>query len=115
MNKNFQKDFSSLKYPEKAILMEDVTKENPTGKFIIPVLLPTFNNSKINSKTYPKLATTNLLNKDDIRNIDMTIQNYVELNIPLYLFTEDTIKANSEFIVCFIGGNINNIKILGVY
>lgn len=111
---NYYKD-KKFEYPEIATLMEDVTKSNPSGKFIIPILTP----NKVTSKTYKydtaKLNTSNIKNDVNLYNTSISRQNYVTLTIPKYMFTSDSFSSGDKFIVVFVGGDVNKIRIIGVY
>lgn len=89
---------------EIAILQEDVQSKNPGyAKFIIPVLMTTTNVDSliINSK-----------------NSSINLTNTINLYIPTqhtYFYNKDIVPKGTKFIVTFVGGNINDIKIIGMY
>lgn len=115
MNLNFYND-KDFRYPERAILMEDVTKDNPTGKFIIPVLTPVCNLTKVTHVFHHKYSTTNIISKANINVTEFEEQNYIELKIPEYIFSgNNSFEQGTEFIVLFIGGSPDCAKIVGVY
>lgn len=112
----FYKD-KTFEYPEMAVLMEgNITKDNPIGKFVIPILTPNFNNDRLMITEKPKLNNSNIINKQTNKVTTVTEQNYVTLEIPQYMFTNNIqYKKGDKFIVVFIGGDVNKIRIIGVY
>lgn len=83
--------------------------------FIIPTLVPDVLNTRAYTPNY------NISNKNAVstRSIGTTsINNLIRLKVPRE-YTEwygaDTIPIGTRFIVAFIGGNINDIKIIGRY
>ncbi len=115
---NYQ-DFYKLKdfkYPEIAILMDDITKENNKGRFIIPTLTPSLPTERISRSTMPKFSTSNIINNTNMSITEITEQNYVTLSVPKYLFIDDIpYKEGDKFIVVFVAGDINKIRVIGVY
>lgn len=118
-----------FKYPEIAILLEDISIDSNMGKFYVPILTPTMAGDRIIESSKPVLSTANILNKDDLGLSSYTESNYVELEVPKYIFpftasggaevpvtiTYHNITKGSKFVIVFVGGDINNIKVIGVY
>lgn len=103
----FYKDLD-LRYPELAICMEDCIGR---GKFFIPILSPLLNKDKINETTDLYISTKNI--KSDIGNLDIgkcTNVNYIELKLPNGI---NNAKKDEQFIVVFIGGDINKACLIG--
>jgi hypothetical protein len=100
---------------EIAVLQEDISRENPgTAKFKIPVIMTedtvahiTTNNSNILNRTNGNLANAYV-------NIENTIDLYVPQEYTQY-YDVDTIPAGTRFLVAFVGGNVNDIRIIGRY
>lgn len=120
-----------LRYPEIAILLNDIDRDGSRiGQFYIPILLPSIsgNRPKLSTKPAPPVSnhTTNNSSKTD----NYTESNYIELIIPKHLFPfpelylptdQNTViertsylKKGTQFIIVFVGGDITNIKIIGV-
>lgn len=76
-------DELDLKYPEIGIAMQDIDRTNPGKvKFIIPILTPNLDTSKISEQTAYQ-NDSNLKNAD--KNLEITnlkISNYIEIGIP---------------------------------
>ena len=114
-NKDF---FSNLdfKYPEIAICLQ-----KNKNKFYVPIVMGLVDNAgiapkEIKKKINPKkIRNTN--NNLEIKDIKKT--NYITLDVPEYLWNTDYkstgIKYNKgdQFIIVFVGGDLNNIKIIG--
>lgn len=123
---NFYKTLN-LQYPEEAILLEKVKKKDQIGKFFIPILTPTISN------------TTIFDTKKQFEEDEYIVSNYILLTIPSYLFpnnipiscnkscdgynnncayidsiNDSYFEKGQKFIIVFIGGDINNIQIIGV-
>lgn len=112
---DFYKD-KDFKYPEIAILMDNIDKENNIGRFIIPTLTPSYSTKRLVKSTKPKNSTNNIINNNIIGVTEITEQNYVTLTVPNYLFNNDiNYKEGDKFIIVFVGGDINKIRIIGVY
>lgn len=122
----------NLQYPEIATLLEPVTYQKNIGKFFIPILTPTLSGSSTYQANRPVVSTSNIVNKDNLGLSGYTETNYIELTVPKHLFnpiiknhtsekdvhhvvTYEQYPAGTKFIIVFIGGDINNIRIIGVY
>lgn len=101
---------------EIAILQEDINSQNPgVAKFKIPVLVPSINNETIytNGK--------NIINKNRIGTASLGYTNVTDiltLKVPkeyTVFYGADIVPKGTRFIVAFIGGNINDIKIISRY
>lgn len=105
----FYKDLD-LRYPELAICMEDCIDR---GKFFIPILFPLLEKDKIDETTDLTISTKNI--KSNIGNLDIqrcTTVNYIELKLPYGI---STAKKGDQFIIVFIGGDINKGCLIGRY
>lgn len=110
-----------LPYAEIAVLGEDIEfdsyKQNITGKFLIPVLMPMqeLNNLVKNNISIADIDQTN--RKNSISKYSIT--NYCNLTIPRYLLYnfDNKIEKGTKFIIVSIGGDIDldNIRIVGIY
>lgn len=120
-----------LRYPEIAILLNDVERHSSRkGQFYIPILLPTIsgNRPKLNNKPAPPMSN-HIINSSS-KTDNYSESNYIELIIPQHLFPfpklysssndhnviehPSYLKKGTQFIIVFIGGDITNIKIIGV-
>lgn len=112
----FYKD-KKFEYPEIATLMDDnINIDNPTGRFIIPILTPNFNNEKLMQTEKIKSDLSNIVNKNSNMVVTSVVeQNFVTLTIPKYMLNNIVYNKGDKFIVVFIGGNVNKIRIIGVY
>lgn len=95
-------DELDLKYPEIGIAMQDIDRLNPGSvKFIIPVLTPNLNSSKISEQTAYQ-NDNNLKNAN--KNLEITnlkISNYIEIKVPKELCA----VSGGEYIIT--GGTLN--------
>lgn len=116
MKENLFYKNKSFEFPEIAILMDEMLSEdNPTGRFIIPILTPNFNNKRLLKTEKSKSSNSNIVNKNTNSVTSLTEQNFVTLTIPKYMFNGKIhYNKNDKFIVVFIGGDVNRIKIIGV-
>lgn len=101
---------------EIAYLQEDISSTKPTtAKFKIPTLV---NSDQID--TIYNISNGNIINKSNgmlntsYLNMDSTIDLYVPIEYIIF-YGEDIIPAGTRFLVSFIAGNINDIKIIGRY
>lgn len=114
------------KYPEIAILLEDISWSNKTGKFFIPILTPIMSSNTAFENKRPAVSKSNIINR--VSNISGFVEsNFVELTLPEYLLPQKSIdedgnitpetpyKKNDKFIIVFVGGDINKIRLIGVY
>lgn len=111
-NENFYKDFD-LRYPETAILAKRCYA-GEIGSFYIPVLTPYQSSSQVNSDKQ-MLKASNLMNADNNITINKSIvSNTIDLKIPNYLrYGDNVFEAGTKFIVVFLGGDINQPRIIG--
>ena len=111
-----------LKYPEIAIAAEEFYTTQSSANFHIPVLMPLLSsNSSSSREAFP--SNTNILNKDRPEISRMAYaSNYI--SIPLHSERmgswahrkiPNLVPRGAEFIVIFIGGDINKPRILGRY
>lgn len=116
-NKDFY-DTLDLRYPEIAECL--VTNDN---KFYIPVLMALVDYAGLPPKS---ISVNNnpakLFNKENnIGLSSITRTNYIELEVPQYLWYEDyritgiKYNAGDKFIIIFVGGDLNKIRIIGRY
>lgn len=113
MNRNmFDNDRLRL---EIAILQEKVSSKNPgTAKFKIPVII----NESVNA--HIQTGNSNIINMTtgNLRSSGINTKNTISLKIPVeytYFYEEEEVPIGTRFIVAFIGGNVNDIKIIGRY
>lgn len=112
-NNNFL-DTNNLR-TEIAILQEDIDPKNPSiHDFKIPVIMTSDNVQSIYT------PNTNILNRRNanLSNAPIEFKNVIKLKVPkeyTYFYEGDVMPAGTKFIVAFIGGNINDIKIIGRY
>lgn len=99
---------------EIAILQEDIKSQDPgEAKFKIPTIMTgdSVGNSNVVSK--------NSANKYEFRyKPNITYDDTITLKVPLEytaFFGKRIVPKGTKFIVAFIGGDINNIKIIGRY
>lgn len=100
---------------EIAILLEDIPKKEIEAKFKIPVLMTEDTISHITSS-----GSKNVINKRNanISGYSINIQDAISLKVPLeyiYFYNGDIIPAGTKFLVAFVGGNMNDIKIIARY
>ena len=118
MNTNYYQD-KRFEYSEVAVVIEDFYYEG-TGKFFIPILFPELSSDVPYNNIASKGSTANIINYNTRHGIkNVTVSNYIELKVPKYIaeFIKDeynTIKKGTEFIIVFVGGEVNNPKIIGV-
>lgn len=100
---------------EIAVLQEEVNAFKPgRAKFKIPVLMTENTVASINT------PNSNILNRrnGNIQGAPMNLTNVIELDIPLeytIFYGSTVIPKNTRFMVSFVSGNINNMKIVGMY
>lgn len=108
-------DVNSLRI-EIAILQEDILSNNPgTAKFKIPVIMTDDTISRIIAS-----GNKNIINRrnGNISGFNINIENTILLRIPLeytYFYGKKIIPSGTKFLVAFVGGNINDIRIIGRY
>lgn len=112
-------DELDLRYPEIAILTERFYAHSP-GKesFYLPVLMPYMPNN--NNTTSVPVRTKDLQNKEN--NIGLskyTTSSTIKIKVPDYIAADAPtnkygyVLPGTEFIVVFIGGDINKPRIIG--
>ena len=105
-------DNINLQYPEIAICLED--SDTGTGKFYIPILMPLLPKDVPYNTIVDNSNISNIKNKDNTPFCKMpkyTTSNYIELKVP----NCQSIKKGDIFIIVFIGGDLNKIRIIGEY
>lgn len=107
-------DFDRLRI-EIAILQEDVLAKNPgVAKFKIPVIITEDTVSHIET------SNSNIINRrnGNLSSSSINIENTIKLKIPTeftYFYGKEIVPAGTRFLVAFVGGNINDIKIISRY
>lgn len=100
---------------EIAILQEEVIAANPgTAKFIIPAIMTSNSFGSIPISNSIVNSTNDL--SSDYNNISM--DNTIRLKIPTeytYFFNGTVVPKGTKFLVSFVGGNINDIRIIARY
>lgn len=101
---------------EIAYLQEEIESSNPprTAKFKIPVIMTE------NRVTSLKTSNKNILNRSNgnISGAPINLDNTIELEVPLeytFFYGAEKIPKDTRFLVTFVGGNVNDIKIIGRY
>ncbi len=100
---------------EIAVLQEPVKLKNPVkGKFKIPVVMTQDNVSTVSK------STRNIQNKTSSKRVSsINADNYIEIDIPMcyrFFFSDKkSIPKDTKFIVAFIGGNVNDARIVSLY
>lgn len=108
-------DINALR-TEIAILQQDVPSNNPgTAKFKIPVIMTDDTVSRIVAS-----GSKNIINRrnGNISGFSVNLENTISLRIPLeytYFYGKKIVPAGTKFLVTFVGGNINDIIIIGRY
>lgn len=116
-------DKLDLKYPEIGIAMEDIIRsESSMVKFIIPVLTPNLDSTKLINQTIYQ-NKINLMNENkskfEVDNIQLT--NYVQIPVPVevrgnYPYVgNDVIEKGSKWIIVFVGGDITKPRAIARY
>lgn len=117
----------------------EIKIDNPIGKFVLLSITPSMKDEAIRDRRIPYNAIKNTSRSDGAMQIIQS--NYIELEIPKYMFTikdikiinhtthsdgyvtsvtsetkieYDTFKYGQIFIISNIGGNLDNPKIIGV-
>ena len=101
---------------EIAYLQEEIESSNPprTAKFKIPVIMTE------NRVTSLKTSNKNILDRSNgnISGAPINLDNTIELEVPLeytFFYGAEKIPKDTRFLVTFVGGNVNDIKIIGRY
>ena len=123
MNSAFYQD-REYAYSELGIVLEPFNYKTQKGKFYIPAIIPEVSSGKPFTTSVPKSSTSHIINYSSKHGIQGTTKsNFVELKIPNYIGAElkhidppELIVAKGErVIITFIGGELNNPKVIGVY
>ena len=118
MNTNYYQD-KRFEYPEIAVAMEDFYYKGK-GKFFIPILFPELTSKVPYSNETSRGSISNIVNYNKRHGIkNVVVSNYIELTVPEYISEHikdesNMIKEGTEFIIVFIGGEINKPRIIGV-
>lgn len=121
------------------LIDQEIKIDNPIGKFVLLSITPSMKDEAIRDRRIPYNAIKNTSRSDGAMQIIQS--NYIELEIPKYMFTikdikiinhtthsdeyvtsvtsetkieYDTFKYGQIFIISNIGGNLDNPKIIGV-
>ena len=99
---------------EFAILQEDIPAgESCTAKFKIPTLINTGTVARINTNT----STIRNKTAGNLSSSIVDIKDIISLRVPMeytyYWGASKVVPAGTRFIVAFIGGNLNDIAIIG--
>ena len=78
------------------LISDEVTYENPKGKFTLQYVTPNMKTSEEYSKTLPKNSTYNVINKDNLGTTRITNTNYIELVVPSYFFNITDLKIETH-------------------
>lgn len=100
---------------EIAILQEDIPSNNPgEAKFKIPTI--------ITEDTVAHISTSNnnIVNyrSGNLSSSSINIENTVKLRIPTectYFYGEKIVPKGTRFLIAFVGGNVNDIRIISRY
>ena len=137
MNSQFyqDRDFSNI---EIATVLEDFHYKS-MGKFYLNTIIPELDNVRLGrlkvlslspyykSGPYevpiPKESTSHIINYNSKHGVQgLTESNYVLLHLPSYLLPEVvtrpdgvTVVKNQQVLVAFVGGEVNNPRIIGAY
>lgn len=106
-----------LRYPEIAEAAEGFYTTQSSARFYIPVLMPLIGSSGGHTTKLP--SNRNILNKDR-PHVSSTAYSSGSVVIPLRIerlgsWYKNYVPKGTKFIVVFIGGDIDNIAILGRY
>jgi len=141
--RNYANSVSTTLGNHYAVLLDEkVTYDNNIAKFAISYVTPNMNTDEAFERTLPKASTSNILNKDHLGTSRITTSNYIEIEVPKYLFYIEYITVECErtyneyggmtsckptfilhrheylkgqnFIVTNIGGKLEAPQILGI-
>ena len=119
-----------LKYPEIAIAMEEIDRLSPgLISFVIPILTPTMDNTKLVTKTIYQNRSSLRNSKYsayEIGNVELSNSVYIKIPIEItgglsLLNMNDIpdsiryIPKGSKWIVVFVGGDITKPRIIAPY
>ena len=119
-----------LKYPEIAIAMEEIDRLSPgLISFVIPILTPTMDNTKLVTKTIYQNRSSLRNSKYsayEIGNVELSNSVYIKIPIEItgglsLLNMNDIpdsiryIQKGSKWIVVFVGGDITKPRIIAPY
>lgn len=121
MNSQFyqNRDFSNI---EIATVLEDFHYKS-MGKFYLNTIIPELDKSGPYEISIPKESTSHIINYNSKHGVQgLTESNYVLLHLPSYLLPEVvtrpdgvTVVKNQQVLVAFVGGEVNNPRIIGAY
>lgn len=78
------------------LISDEVSYENPKGKFSLQHITPNMETTEEYEKTYPKNSTYNVINKDNLGTTRITNTNYIELTVPSYFFNITELKIETH-------------------
>ena len=100
---------------EIAVLEEDIDSQNPKKhKFTIPVLL----SGESVGVTVTPIKNSSNKSKPRSKITKIAHNNTIELTVPkeyTVFYGADIIPKGTRFLVAFVGGNFNDIRIIGRY
>lgn len=110
------KNYSNYNFIHEAELYENVNKNSPEDyhPFFIKALTPlesevgrviNINRNNIMNKDLTWLSTQPIISE---RTIDLVLPKFISSGYP-----DEIIPKGTKFLVCFVGGNINNCQIIG--
>lgn len=82
---------------------DEVSYENPTGKFVMEYATPNLGSSAFDNKL-PKSGTGNVVNDDNLGTTRITMSNYIEVTVPKYFFYITDIPISPNTTGCGKGG-----------
>jgi hypothetical protein len=99
---------------EIATLVKDLEIiSSDKGKFNIPVLMTNKDTTTVVS------SNSNIVNTSSKKKSKIDINDYIELSVPIafkMFFTENKyIPKGTRFLVTFVGANVNDARIVGIY
>lgn len=117
--KNFYNPEIELNNVEIAIAADAFYTTQDSAKFYIPILQPFTSNTTKENK-FPFQGMGNIQNKEPLSGIGGTNIFTGCIDIPIHSerlgsFYHDIVPKGTEFMVVFVGGDINKPRILGRY
>lgn len=85
------------------LVSNKVTYENPSGKFAISYATTSMSSGSEYNKTYPKISTGNVINKDNLGTSKITNTNYLTLTVPKHYFYITKIDIETNITPCHHG------------
>lgn len=77
---------SYTEFEDAVLISEEITYENNIGKFVIPTLTTSMNNTQEVVQQIPKKGTANVINRENLGLSSITATNYFELAVPKHFF-----------------------------